>query len=173
MEIKDDQDATTTPSDPPIGFTNVVLKACVIAIAKTCALIWEEMRKGQVYEEEDFMTNKFGVSMYESFPLSSMVAMLDQADHWMDRTGTPWIVAHEGDDASAVISAVKDRILHARVRISFFFAAAAKLPLFCSKKRKIDKLTYLVIRYFNRYHCSRCTKFCRQSVPSSRTQFHS
>ena len=118
MEIKDDQDCTTTSSEqPPIGFTNVVLKACVIAIAKTCALIWEEMRKGQVYEEEDFMTNKFGVSMYEDFPLSSMMAMLDQADHWMDRTGTQWIEAHEGEDASAVISAVKDRILHARVRV--------------------------------------------------------
>ncbi|KAG0097362.1 hypothetical protein BGZ93_002894 [Podila epicladia] len=118
MEIKDDnQDATTAPSDPPIGFTSVVLKACVIAIAKTCSLIWEEMRKGQVYEEEDFMTNKFGVSMYESFPLSSMMAMLDHAEQWMGRTGTPWIVAHEGDDASAVISAVKDRILHARVSL--------------------------------------------------------
>ncbi|KAG0040403.1 hypothetical protein BGZ82_003128 [Podila clonocystis] len=117
MEIKDDQDTTTTTSDPPIGFTNVVLKACVIAIAKTCALIWEEMRKGQVYEEEDFMTNKFGVSMYETFPLSSTVAMLDQAEHWMDHTGAQWIEAYEGEDALAVISAVKDRILHARVSL--------------------------------------------------------
>ncbi|KAF9319120.1 hypothetical protein BG003_009819 [Podila horticola] len=118
MEIKDDQDCTTTsPEQPPIGFTNVVLKVCVIAIAKTCALIWEEMRKGQVYEEEDFMTNKFGVSMYENLPLSSVVAMLDQAEHWMDRTGTQWIKAHEGEDASAVVSAVKDRIIHARVSL--------------------------------------------------------
>ncbi|KAF9210581.1 hypothetical protein BGZ59_009256 [Podila verticillata] len=117
MEIKDDQDETTTASEIPIGFTNVVLKACVIAIAKTCALIWEEMRKGQVYEEEDFMTNKFGVSMFENFPLSSMAALLDQAEYWMDHAGAQWIENHEGNDASAVISAVKDRILHVRVSL--------------------------------------------------------
>src|SRR5689334_23237425 len=80
LSAKINNDTSEGSSEPPREFLVAVLKSCVLAIAKSCALIWSEMRKGQVYEEEDFMTNKFGVSMFEDIPTASLIAMLDQAE---------------------------------------------------------------------------------------------
>lgn len=120
LEINEDDDEepsglTKDASQPPREFLIAVLKSCVLAIAKSCSLIWSEMRKGQVYEEEDFMTNKFGVSMFEDIPTASLVAMLDQAEYWMETEGTQWIRDHCGDDAAEVLKGVMERIDYCRV----------------------------------------------------------
>lgn len=119
LEINEDDDEepsglTKDASQPPREFLIAVLKSCVLAIAKSCSLIWSEMRKGQVYEEEDFMTNKFGVSMFEDIPTASLVAMLDQAEYWMETEGTQWIRDHCGDDAAEVLKGVMERIDYCR-----------------------------------------------------------
>ncbi|KAF9153272.1 hypothetical protein BG015_003744 [Linnemannia schmuckeri] len=114
---KDDEESSGSNKDgsqPPREFLVVVLKSCVLAIAKSCALIWSEMRKGQVYEEEDFMTNKFGVSMFEDIPTASLVAMLDQAEYWMETEGATWIQNHCGDDAGEVLKGVMERVDYCR-----------------------------------------------------------
>lgn len=108
------------PTQPPREFLVAVLKSCVLAIAKSCALIWSEMRKGQVYEEEDFMTNKFGVSMFEDIPTASLVAMLDQAEYWMESEGQQWIENHYGSEAGEVLKGVMERIDYCRVSTFIF-----------------------------------------------------
>ncbi|KAF9904521.1 hypothetical protein EC991_002629 [Linnemannia zychae] len=112
-------------SEPPRGFLVAVLKSCVLAVAKSCALIWSEMRKGQVYEEEDFMTNKFGVSMFEDIPTASLIAMLDQAEYWMENEGTQWIQTHCGDDAGEVLKGVMERIDYCRSSYMALFQVIA------------------------------------------------
>ncbi|KAF9570611.1 hypothetical protein EC968_001636 [Mortierella alpina] len=90
---------------------SLVLKPCVLAIAKSCGLILEEMKKGHVYEEEDFMTNSFGVSLYESFPVATLVGMLDQAEYWMRSAGSQWIQSQYDDkEATDLIQSIMDRI---------------------------------------------------------------
>ncbi|KAF9421642.1 hypothetical protein BGZ94_008794 [Podila epigama] len=126
MEIDDavTESDSSEPGQPLKEFVPIVLKPCVLAIAKTCAFIWDEMRKGQVYEEEDFMTNKFGVSMYENFPLASLVAMLDHADYWMERTGKKWIEDSE-ESSSDLYNAIKDRIYYARASLLSIYQVLA------------------------------------------------
>ncbi|KAG0293980.1 hypothetical protein BGZ96_001964 [Linnemannia gamsii] len=113
------------PTQPPRDFLVAVLKSCVLAIAKSCALIWSEMRKGQVYEEEDFMTNKFGVSMFEDIPTASLVAMLDQAEYWMESEGQQWIKYHCGSDAGEVLKGVMERIDYCRSSYMALFQVIA------------------------------------------------
>ncbi|KAF9193868.1 hypothetical protein BGZ50_006922 [Haplosporangium sp. Z 11] len=122
FEIDPNKDSTGISADntlqdsstPPMQFVTVVLKACVLAVTKSCGLIWAEMKKGQVYEEEDFLINKFGVSLYESYPTASLIAMLDQAEYWMQGTGASWIESNYGPDAPNILQGVMDRILYAR-----------------------------------------------------------
>ncbi|OAQ28156.1 Mak10-domain-containing protein [Linnemannia elongata AG-77] len=130
LEINEDDDEepsglTKDAPQPPREFLVAVLKSCVLAIAKSCSLIWSEMRKGQVYEEEDFMTNKFGVSMFEDIPTASLVAMLDQAEYWMETEGTQWIRDHCGDDAAEVLKGVMERIDYCRSSYMALFQVIA------------------------------------------------
>ncbi|KAF9209474.1 hypothetical protein BGZ49_004065 [Haplosporangium sp. Z 27] len=106
IDLKDDSSGTPTDTEgtpsPPVQFVTVVLKACVLAIAKTAGIIWNEMKKGQVYEEEDFMTNKFGVTLYDKFPSSYVAMLLDQAECWMEKLGKQWIDSHYGPESSDI-----------------------------------------------------------------------
>ncbi|KAF8923669.1 hypothetical protein BGZ58_002684, partial [Dissophora ornata] len=110
---------------PPTQLVSVVLKACVLAVAKSCALIWDEMKKGQVYEEEDFMANKFGVSLYENYSTSTLVTMLDVAELWTEDLGKKWIEAQYGDEASDLYKGVLERIRYARSSFMALFQVAA------------------------------------------------
>lgn len=106
-----------TQIDEPesVRFVSKVLKPCVLAIAKSCGFIWTEMKKGQTYDEEDFMINKFGVSLYENFPFGSTVALLDEAEQWMETSGKRWIDSQYGSEAADILGAVLTRIHFARV----------------------------------------------------------
>ncbi|KAI8084806.1 Mak10 subunit, NatC N-terminal acetyltransferase-domain-containing protein [Halteromyces radiatus] len=43
-----------------------VLKAYILGSVKCCHHIWNEMVSGNIFEEEDFTTNLFGLSLYET-----------------------------------------------------------------------------------------------------------
>ncbi|CAG8575659.1 7898_t:CDS:2 [Diversispora eburnea] len=75
----------------PIEFVILILKSYVLGIAKCCQLVWDEMTKGHVYEEEDFATNKYGISIYEDFPNSQALKLLDDAETWLVQHGSNWI----------------------------------------------------------------------------------
>ncbi|KAK9765100.1 N-alpha-acetyltransferase, non-catalitic subunit [Basidiobolus ranarum] len=76
---------------PPVeGFSEfddnlvtLVLKSYVLGVIKCCQLIWQEMVKGNVYEEEDFTTNKYGLSFYEDYPESEVLNMLEDSEDWL------------------------------------------------------------------------------------------
>ncbi|KAF9352829.1 hypothetical protein BGX26_009366 [Mortierella sp. AD094] len=128
INLEDESSLTSSNTQepyPPKQFVTLVLKSCALAIAKSCGLIWSEMRKGQVYEEEDFMTNKFGVTLYENFPTSSLVMMLDQAEHWMEELGKQWVDSHYGPEANDIHKGVMERIHYAR---NFFIHFGAQKP---------------------------------------------
>ena len=42
-------------------------------------------------QEEDFSTNKYGISMYESFPDSQCIKLIEDAETWMEQYGCKWI----------------------------------------------------------------------------------
>ncbi|KAI9318593.1 Mak10 subunit, NatC N-terminal acetyltransferase-domain-containing protein [Dichotomocladium elegans] len=55
------------------------LKAYLLASVKCCYFIWVEMTACNVYEEEDFTTNLFGLSLYEDISEAMILNMLDVA----------------------------------------------------------------------------------------------
>ncbi|KAG0232949.1 Mak10 subunit, NatC N-terminal acetyltransferase-domain-containing protein [Mortierella sp. GBAus27b] len=99
---------------PDTLFVSTILRTCVLAVAKSCGLIWTEMKKGQVYDEEDFMINKFGVSLYENFPFRSMMVLLDQAECWMEGSGKQWIESQYESETSNILESILSRIRYAR-----------------------------------------------------------
>ncbi|KAF9586188.1 hypothetical protein BGW38_008813, partial [Lunasporangiospora selenospora] len=112
-------ESSQQPGTLPTQFTTLVLKACVLSIAKTCGVIWGEMKKGHTYEEEDFMTNRFGISFYENYPSASTIALLDQAEYWMETEGSDWIRSEYKADSDAVIRGIMARIGYARATRDF------------------------------------------------------
>ncbi|CAG8529627.1 24206_t:CDS:10 [Dentiscutata erythropus] len=87
-------------AETPIEFVILVLKAYVMGTVKCCQLVLDEMAKGNVYEEEDFATNKYGISIYEDFPESQAIKLLDDAETWMEQYGGPWIRLHAQNQIS-------------------------------------------------------------------------
>ncbi|KAF9973251.1 hypothetical protein BGZ73_003501 [Actinomortierella ambigua] len=116
FEMEDDMKHSQDVADPtPRPFLTMVLKSCVFAIVKSCHLIWKEMRKGQVHEEEDFLTNKFGISLYESHPTGTAFGMLETAEAWLAEFGSDWIIAHHGaNEGVKIIEALRTRIKFCR-----------------------------------------------------------
>ncbi|CAB4442125.1 unnamed protein product [Rhizophagus irregularis] len=89
------------------------LKSYVLGTIKCCHLVWDEMTKGNVYEEEDFSTNKYGISMYENFPDSQCIKLIEDAEAWMEQHGCKWIRQKGQHDCENVIRAILSR-LHLR-----------------------------------------------------------
>ncbi|ORZ21043.1 Mak10 subunit, NatC N-terminal acetyltransferase-domain-containing protein [Lobosporangium transversale] len=139
LEIREEKDDILKAS---VEFVTIVLKPCVLAIAKTCALISSEMKKGQTYEEEDFMTNMFGISLYEQYPMASLVAMLDQAEYWMESEGARWIKATNNEtEAPDLIKAVMERVHYARsLFLSLFQVLAPKCSMFLQAVPQLENV---------------------------------
>ncbi|GET04336.1 N-alpha-acetyltransferase 35, NatC auxiliary subunit [Rhizophagus clarus] len=108
-----DPNDDSTDSDSPIEFVILVLKSYVFGTIKCCHLVWDEMTKGNVYEEEDFSTNKYGISMYENFPDSQCIKLIEDAETWMEQHGCKWIREKGQHDCENVIRAILSR-LHLR-----------------------------------------------------------
>ncbi|ORY95835.1 Mak10 subunit, NatC N-terminal acetyltransferase-domain-containing protein [Syncephalastrum racemosum] len=65
--------------DDPVDVIYTVLKAYILATVRCCQLVWSEMTLGNVYEEEDFTTNLFGLSLYEQYPDQLIFNEVDSA----------------------------------------------------------------------------------------------
>ncbi|KAI9245695.1 Mak10 subunit, NatC N-terminal acetyltransferase-domain-containing protein [Phascolomyces articulosus] len=63
----------------PEGAIQNALKAYVLGCVKCCQHIFNEMSVCNVYEEEDFTTNLFGLSLYEQYTDSMVMNMIDTA----------------------------------------------------------------------------------------------
>ncbi|KAF7723308.1 hypothetical protein EC973_002105 [Apophysomyces ossiformis] len=85
-QIPDDMDIRTLlVADRPSVSSNVeeamqvVLRAYILAAVKCCQYVWTEMKSGNVFEEEDFTTNLFGLSLNEKYPDVTVLNDIDAA----------------------------------------------------------------------------------------------
>ncbi|KAI8146778.1 Mak10 subunit, NatC N-terminal acetyltransferase-domain-containing protein [Fennellomyces sp. T-0311] len=63
----------------PTGTIRNALKAYILGTVKCCQYVWDEMTLGNVYEEEDFTTNLFGLSLSEHYTDSMVMNAIDTA----------------------------------------------------------------------------------------------
>ncbi|ORZ15619.1 Mak10 subunit, NatC N-terminal acetyltransferase-domain-containing protein [Absidia repens] len=96
---------------PPTSFESesihqimqVVLKAYILGSVKCCYHIWNEMVSGNIFEEEDFTTNLFGLSLHEDIMdidvLNDILVALRMLERYMD------------SNKSEVLSALHQRLL--------------------------------------------------------------
>ncbi|KAI9295731.1 Mak10-domain-containing protein [Neoconidiobolus thromboides FSU 785] len=62
-------------------FYLMVLKVYIMGCIKSCQLIWSEFIKGYGYEEEDFSTNKTGLSFYPEITIQQSIKWLDEVEY--------------------------------------------------------------------------------------------
>ncbi|KAI6046740.1 Mak10 subunit, NatC N-terminal acetyltransferase-domain-containing protein [Pisolithus marmoratus] len=67
----------------PIELVSVALRASVLGLLKCCDLAWRELIKGNVYDFEDWQSDKCDVPMSETYPVSRILGILDEACIWI------------------------------------------------------------------------------------------
>ncbi|KAF8602722.1 Mak10-domain-containing protein [Ceratobasidium sp. AG-I] len=72
----------------PIALVSIVLQAGLMAIVKTCDMVWRELNKGYVFDLEDFNADKSEVSLLEGVQIPSVLKQLDKALVWIGRWQT-------------------------------------------------------------------------------------
>ncbi|KAI6131168.1 Mak10 subunit, NatC N-terminal acetyltransferase-domain-containing protein [Pisolithus croceorrhizus] len=80
----------------PVELVSVVLRASVLGLLKCCDLAWRELVKGNVYDCEDWQSDKCDVPMSEAFPASRILGILDEACVWVrnsSRVRSTWRTA--------------------------------------------------------------------------------
>ncbi|OZJ06345.1 hypothetical protein BZG36_00713 [Bifiguratus adelaidae] len=75
---------SSDPRKPP-ELVSVVLKGYIVATIKCCHVIWKEMNRGNVYEEEDFTTNLFGLDLLEHYTNAEAVNDIDMAIAFVEK----------------------------------------------------------------------------------------
>ncbi|KAI6095245.1 Mak10 subunit, NatC N-terminal acetyltransferase-domain-containing protein [Pisolithus croceorrhizus] len=80
----------------PVELISVVLRASVLGLLKCCDLAWRELVKGNVYDCEDWQSDKCDVPMSEAYPVSGILGILDEACVWIrnsSRVRSTWRTA--------------------------------------------------------------------------------
>ncbi|KAI6125227.1 Mak10 subunit, NatC N-terminal acetyltransferase-domain-containing protein [Pisolithus croceorrhizus] len=80
----------------PVELVSVVLRASVLGLLKCCDLAWRELVKGNVYDCEDWQSDKCDVPMSEAYPVSCILGILDEACVWVrnsSRVRSTWRTA--------------------------------------------------------------------------------
>ena len=95
-EVFPSQELPHRESARPPALVTVVLRAAIVALLKCCDLSWRELNRGRLHEvcmtlacvqslivdiwqTEDWHSEKFGVSLLESLPIASALSHLDDA----------------------------------------------------------------------------------------------
>ncbi|KAN0059684.1 N-alpha-acetyltransferase, non-catalitic subunit [Thecaphora frezii] len=74
--------STSKPAPPP-ELVCLVLRAFIVATVKTCDIVWNELTKQNVYDGEDFSSDKSGLSLLEGTDPRFALAQLDEAVAWL------------------------------------------------------------------------------------------
>ncbi|KAG1749555.1 Mak10 subunit, NatC N-terminal acetyltransferase-domain-containing protein [Suillus lakei] len=77
----------------PPELVTVVLRAAVLGLLKCCDLSWRELNKGNVYDAEDWQSEKCDVPLSEALPVKYICKVLDEACHWLETSAKvqqPW-----------------------------------------------------------------------------------
>ncbi|KAI8334017.1 Mak10 subunit, NatC N-terminal acetyltransferase-domain-containing protein [Chlamydoabsidia padenii] len=102
--------------NPPSLSTNVVnldllmqavFRAYMLGSVKTCHHIWNEMISGNIYEEEDFTTNLFGLSLYDDISDTDVMNELQLALRMLKM--------YMDSNKSQVIEAIHQRLLSCKL----------------------------------------------------------
>ncbi|KIJ63356.1 hypothetical protein HYDPIDRAFT_113345 [Hydnomerulius pinastri MD-312] len=67
----------------PLELITVVLRASVFGLLKCCDLSWRELNKGNVYDAEDWQSEKCDVPLSEALPVNYIVSRLEEACIWL------------------------------------------------------------------------------------------
>ncbi|KIM61115.1 hypothetical protein SCLCIDRAFT_16178 [Scleroderma citrinum Foug A] len=70
----------------PIELVTVILRASILGLLKCCDLSWREFNKGNVYDAEDWQSDKCDVYMSEAHAEGYILRMLDEACDWLRRS---------------------------------------------------------------------------------------
>ncbi|KAF8437566.1 Mak10 subunit, NatC N-terminal acetyltransferase-domain-containing protein [Boletus edulis BED1] len=68
----------------PLELVTIVLRASVYGLLKSCDLSWRELNKGNVYDTEDWQSEKCDVPLAEAIPVTYIQAELERACTWLD-----------------------------------------------------------------------------------------
>ncbi|GAB5587773.1 N-alpha-acetyltransferase [Umbelopsis nana] len=128
-------------AEEPAELVSSVLKAYVLATIKCCHLVWREMVSGNVYEEEDFTTNLFGLSLGEHYPDTEVLNALDSAIYWLSvfkQTIT--------GEANVVFEGLHNR-LHARKNylLAHTYLAQPQCEWYRKAESELNQLTKLLV----------------------------
>jgi hypothetical protein len=77
----------------PLELITVVLRAALLGLLKCCDLSWRELNKGNVYDAEDWQSEKCDVPLSEALPVKYICKALDEACHWLEisaKVQQPW-----------------------------------------------------------------------------------
>ncbi|KAG1856630.1 Mak10 subunit, NatC N-terminal acetyltransferase-domain-containing protein [Suillus subalutaceus] len=77
----------------PPELITVVLRAALLGLLKCCDLSWRELNKGNVYDAEDWQSEKCDVPLSEALPVKYICKVLDEACHWLETSAKvqqPW-----------------------------------------------------------------------------------
>ncbi|RUS25875.1 hypothetical protein BC938DRAFT_471527, partial [Jimgerdemannia flammicorona] len=107
--------AEKTQDDPAPQLVYLVLKGYIVATVKCCMLIWREMIKGNIYEEEDFTVSLFGLSLQENYLESDVLNVLEDAMTWLEEVKKQ----QQATDSTRHLDALLDRL---RLRRSYLLA---------------------------------------------------
>ncbi|KAG2359731.1 Mak10 subunit, NatC N-terminal acetyltransferase-domain-containing protein [Suillus spraguei] len=62
----------------------VVLRAALLGLLKCCDLSWRELNKGNVYDAEDWQSEKCDVPLSEAIPVKHICKVVDEACRWLE-----------------------------------------------------------------------------------------
>ncbi|KAH0830164.1 hypothetical protein J3R83DRAFT_1513 [Lanmaoa asiatica] len=118
-------DPELTPADQvgevdhrrPLGLVTIVLRAYVYGLLKSCDLSWRELNKGNVYDTEDWQSEKCDVPLAEALPVSYIQAKLEHACAWLDRSF---------EASSTWKDALRDRLVLRKTLIELLSAQSSK-----------------------------------------------
>ncbi|KAI0243702.1 N-alpha-acetyltransferase, non-catalitic subunit, partial [Massospora cicadina] len=143
------------------------LFCCEAYVAGTliCAhLVWSEMIKGNVHDEEDFSINRTGLPFYAEVSLLEAVRMLEMAQYWIDQQST--------EDELQLWEALSHRVC---ARISYLKALSFLSHDACLKypqaKEELEKTQELFCKFIR--PCAQALHVKRAFNPMIICTFHS
>ncbi|KAF8548370.1 hypothetical protein OG21DRAFT_1471303 [Imleria badia] len=101
----------------PLELITIVLRAHTYGLLKSCDLSWRELNKGNVYDTEDWQSEKCDVPLAENLPVSYIQAKLEHACTWLDRSFKA---------SSTWKDALHDRLVLRKTLIELFSAQLSK-----------------------------------------------
>ncbi|GJJ11840.1 hypothetical protein Clacol_006078 [Clathrus columnatus] len=105
-----DNHRSTSKADPdrPPELVNLVLRAGIFGVVKSCDLVWRELAQNRVVEGEDWSSEKFGVSFCENVQPEKVVSLLGDALNWLHKTSATFpsfpVLRNAKQDLVAILS---------------------------------------------------------------------